>query len=87
MSGAVPGDDGGDDDAPRTSLLRSHPLVLASGIALVIVGLVVAAVGSAVLVVAIGWALFGFGGVVLMSLAFLLVGESDDRDRAQRPGG
>jgi hypothetical protein len=55
-------------------------VVLAAGIAL-------AAAGTSVLVTAIGWALFGVALVLLLSLAFLLVGESEDRDRLRNPRG
>jgi hypothetical protein len=50
-------------------------------------GIVLAAVGTSVLVTAIGWALFGVALVILVSLAFLLVGESEDRDRLRNPRG
>jgi len=62
------------------AILIAALLILAAGIAL-------AAVGSSVLVTAVGWALFGVALVLLVSLAFLLVGESEDRDRARNPRG
>lgn len=55
--------------------------------ALFAVGVVLLVVGGPVLVSAIGWALVGIAGVLLVSLAFLLVGESEDRDRAKHPHG
>jgi len=61
-------------------ILIAALVVLAAGIAL-------AAAGTSVLVTAIGWALFGVALVLLVSLAFLLVGESEDRDRARNPRG
>jgi len=64
-----------------------HRALLLTGLGLLVGGLVVAAVAGPVVVVAVGWALFGIGGVLLVSLAFLLVGESEDRDRIERPGG
>lgn len=63
-----------------------HRRILVAGLALLLVGAVLAAVGN-VWVAAVGWGLFGIGGVVLVSLAFLLVGESEDRDRARHPHG
>jgi hypothetical protein len=54
--------------------------VLAAGVALLVAT-------DAIVANAIGWALVGIAGVLLVSLAFLLVGQSEDRDRAQRPGG
>jgi hypothetical protein len=64
-----------------------HRALLLTALGLLVAGLVLAAVGSAVVVIAVGWALFGIGGVLLVSLAFLLVGESEDRDRLEHPGG
>jgi hypothetical protein len=64
-----------------------HPRILGGALALLVVGIVLAAVGSSVLVTAIGWALFGIALVLLVSLAFLLVGESEDRDRLRNPRG
>lgn len=64
---------------PRRILVVALVL-LAAGIALV-------AVGGAVGAIAVGWALCGIAGVLLVSLAFLLVGESEDRDRLKNPRG
>lgn len=50
-------------------------------------GVVALLATDAVLVTAVGWALVGIAGVLVVSLAFLLVGESEDRDRRKRPGG
>jgi hypothetical protein len=50
-------------------------------------GLVLLLATDAIVANAIGWALVGIAGVLLVSLAFLLVGQSEDRDREQRPGG
>jgi hypothetical protein len=61
--------------------------IVAVSLALCVAGVVLLAVGSAVLVTAVGWALVGIAGVLLVSLAFLLVGESEDRDRARHPHG
>ena len=65
----------------------SNRAILVAALALLAAGIVLAAVGSSVLVTAIGWALFGAALVILVSLAFLLVGESEDRDRARNPNG
>jgi hypothetical protein len=64
-----------------------HRALLLSGLGLLVGGLVLAAVAGPVVVVAVGWGLFGIGGVLLVSLAFLLVGESEDEDRVKHPGG
>jgi hypothetical protein len=65
----------------------SNRAILIAALVLLAAGIVLAAVGSSVLVTAIGWALFGVALVILVSLAFLLVGESEDRDRARNPHG
>jgi hypothetical protein len=65
----------------------AHPRILGSALALLAAGIVLAAVGTSVLVTAIGWALFGIALVILVSLVFLLVGESEDRDRLRNPRG
>jgi hypothetical protein len=65
----------------------AHPRILGSALVLLAAGIVLAAVGSSVLVTAIGWALFGIALVILVSLVFLLVGESEDRDRLRNPNG
>jgi hypothetical protein len=70
-----------------TSPRMGHPRILGAGLALLVGGMVLALVVDSVLVSAIGWGLFGIGGVVLVSLAFLLVGESEDRDRLRNPHG
>jgi len=65
----------------------SNRAILVASLVILAVGIVLAAVGTSVLVTAIGWALFGVALVLLVSLAFLLVGESEDRDRARNPRG
>jgi hypothetical protein len=65
----------------------AHPRILGSALVLLVAGVVLAAVGDGVLVTAIGWALFGIALVILVSLVFLLVGESEDRDRLRNPNG
>lgn len=64
-----------------------HPRILGTGIALLVGGAALALVAGAVWLAAVGWGLFGIGGVVLVSLMFLLVGESEDRDRIRNPRG
>jgi len=65
----------------------SNRAILVAALVVLAVGIVLAAAGSSVLVTAVGWALFGVALVLLVSLAFLLVGESEDRDRARNPRG
>lgn len=65
----------------------SNRAILAVALALLAAGIVLAAVGTSVLVTAVGWGLFGVALVILVSLAFLLVGQSEDRDRLRNPRG
>lgn len=69
------------------TMVMAHGRILGGAVTLLVVGIVLLVIGGAVVVSAIGWALCGFGGVVLVSLVFLLVGESEDRDRRKNPGG
>jgi membrane-bound ClpP family serine protease len=65
----------------------AHPRILAAALALLVVGVVLVVVADAVVVTAVGWGLAGIAGVVLVSYVFLLVGESEDRDRLEHPHG
>jgi hypothetical protein len=56
-------------------------------LALVIIGCVIAAIGTATWLDAVGITVAGIGGVGLVSSAFYAVGQSEDRDRERRPGG
>jgi hypothetical protein len=53
-------------------------------IVLLVGGIVLAAVASDTAGDVAGATIAGIGGVLLVSFAFLLVGESEDRDRASR---
>jgi hypothetical protein len=64
-----------------------HPVLLAIGIVTLIAGIAMTATDNGVVVVTIGLVVLGIGGVLLVSLAFLLVGESEDRHRERHPGG
>jgi NADH:ubiquinone oxidoreductase subunit 5 (subunit L)/multisubunit Na+/H+ antiporter MnhA subunit len=59
----------------------------AAAAALFVAGVVLLVVTDTVAVNAIGWALVGIAGVLLVALAFLLVGQSEDRDRSRHPNG
>lgn len=56
-------------------------------LALVVIGCVIAAIGTATWLDAAGIAVAGVGGVGLVSAAFYAVGQAEDRDRERRPGG
>jgi hypothetical protein len=67
--------------------MSGHRALLAFGVVTLIAGIAMTATDNGVVVVTIGLVLLGLGGVTLVSLAFLVVGESEDRDRERRPGG
>jgi hypothetical protein len=67
--------------------MRRHPALLTIGIVTTIVGIAMTATDNGVVVVTIGLVALGIGGVLLVSLAFLAVGESEDRHRERHPGG
>lgn len=64
-----------------------HPRWLAFGLLTTIVGIVMTATDNGVVVVTLGLVVLGVGGVTLVSLVFLAVGESEDRDRERHPRG
>jgi hypothetical protein len=67
--------------------MARHRLLIAIAVAALIAGGVMTATDNGVVVVTIGLVVLGIGGVMLVSLAFLLVGESEDRHRERHPGG
>jgi len=67
--------------------MSGHRALLAFGLVALIAGIAMTATDWGVVVVTIGLVLLGLGGVTLVSLVFLVVGESEDRDRERRPGG
>jgi hypothetical protein len=64
-----------------------HRVLLTVGIVTLIAGIAMTATDNGVVVVTIGLVLLGIGAVMLVSLAFLAVGESEDRHRERNPGG
>ena len=68
-------------------MARHHRIILAIGVVTLIAGIAMTATDNGVVVVTIGLLLLGIGGVALVSLAFLMVGESEDRHRERHPRG
>lgn len=64
-----------------------HPRIVAVAAALLVAGIALVALADGVALTAVGWGLAGVAGVLLVSYAFLLVGESEDRDRLRNPRG
>src|SRR5690349_8664537 len=76
------------DRPPRLGgMARHHRIILAIGLVTLIAGGVMTAQDNGVVVVTIGLLLLGIGGVLLVSLAFLMIGESEDRHRERHPNG
>ena len=67
--------------------MARHRNLIALGVVALLVGSFMTAVDRGVVVVTIGLVVLGIGGVLLVSLAFLIVGESEDRHRERHPGG
>ena len=67
--------------------MARHRLLIALGVLALVVGTFLTATDRGVVVVTIGLVVLGIGGVLLVSLAFLAVGESEDRHRERHPGG
>ena len=56
-------------------MARHHRIILAIGLVTLIAGIAMTATDNGVVIVTIGLLLLGIGGVSLVSLAFLMVGE------------
>ena len=64
-----------------------HPRIVATAVVLLVAGIVLVVLADAVALAAVGWGMQGVAAVILVSYAFLLVGESEDRDRLRNPRG
>ena len=67
--------------------MLGHPRLLITGLVTLIIGIAMTATDNGVVVVTIGLVILGIGGVLLVSLMFLAIGESEDRHRERHPGG
>jgi len=66
--------------------MGKREIVVACIVAIIAGGALLAA-WDALVPLLVGCMLIGIGGVVLVSLAFYVVGESEDRDRERHPHG
>lgn len=64
-----------------------HPRIVVLALVLLVAGIAVVALADATALIAVGWGMAGVAGVLGISYAFLLVGESEDRDRLRNPRG
>jgi hypothetical protein len=68
----------------RSPLTGADRLVVAVGSLCLIAGVIVLAIGAGFAASIVGVGLLGLAGIAFVSLAFLLVGESEDRDYDER---
>lgn len=68
-----------------STLTTADLVALGGGSACVVAGIVLVAFVSGFAATVVGACLLGLGGIAFVSLAFLLVGESEDRDYGGRP--
>jgi predicted MFS family arabinose efflux permease len=71
-------------DEPRGALTRADHVTISLGLLALILGGALLALAPGFTVSVIGAALLGVAGVAFVALAFLLVGESEDRDHRDR---
>ncbi|MCW2954162.1 MAG: hypothetical protein JWQ48_3332 [Conexibacter sp.] len=62
-------------------------MIIGAAIVALVVGGALLAAFDTVATIVVGAMLVGVAGVALVSLAFLVVGESEDRDRERHPHG
>lgn len=62
-------------------------VLIALGAIALIAGVVLVALASGTVLMVIGIALLGLSAIAFVSLAFLLVGQSEERDRQRHPRG
>ncbi len=61
--------------------------LIALGAITLLAGAILLALAGGTVVMVIGVALLGLAGIAFVSLAFLLVGQSEERDRQRHPRG
>ena len=65
---------------PGTALTRADLVVICGGLACLLAGVVLLMLASSFAVTLVGICLLSLAGIAFVSLVFLLVGESEDRD-------
>jgi hypothetical protein len=66
---------------------RGNALILCFSLLALLAGVALLIIGGSIAVTVAGILLVGVAGIALVSLAFLLVGQGEDRDRMRRPQG
>lgn len=67
--------------------MRTHRTIIGAGILIAASGLALLLLDGGTIATVLGASLLGLAGVIFTALAFLLVGESEDRDRLRHPRG
>jgi hypothetical protein len=67
--------------------MRAHRTIIGAGILIAASGLTLLLLDGGIIATVLGASLLGLAGVIFTALAFLLVGESEDRDRLRHPRG
>lgn len=71
----------------RESDRMTNAIIAAFAVLALIAGVVVLLLVSGVGATVAGIVLIGLGGIALVSLAFLVIGQGEDRDRMRNPRG
>jgi hypothetical protein len=66
---------------------RGNALILCLSLLALLAGVALLIIGGSIAVTVAGILLVGLSGIALVSLAFLIVGQGEDRDRMRRPQG
>ena len=72
----------------RTPMPGENRFAIGAGVVALVAGIaVLAAAGGGTAATIAAALLFGISGIAFVSLVFLIVGQSEERDRRRRPGG
>ncbi len=68
-----------------TPLTRADLVMICGGLACLLAGILLLVLASSFAATLVAICLFGLAGIAIVSLVFLLVGESEDRDYGKHP--
>ena len=67
--------------------MRTHRTIVGAGVLIAAAGLALLLIDGGIVATVLGATLLGLAGVIFTAFVFLLVGESEDRDRLHDPRG
>jgi hypothetical protein len=67
--------------------VRTHRTIVGAGVLIAAAGLALLLIDGGIVATVLGATLLGLAGVIFTAFVFLLVGESEDRDRLHHPRG